>query len=337
MREENINIISTGIYHPENKVHNDYFINHFNEMGIEVAGLLKHLEREYRYLSDDPNETVITMAYNASMEALKESKLNIRDIDLLIFATDTPEFTSPSNAVKLLDMLGNGDVRIKMAYDTNANCLGMITAIDQASRILMTNKRFKRALVVGGILFSSVGNPRDTVSYSNFGDAAAAIILEKSEEDVKRGFIDSTHLARTSECSNILMPKGGYSKITKYGIENGDDNKWFWKPFDGSFISDVWADLIKEVAEDNGIKETDINHLIFSQFTIPDAKLTLEKLGIDTNKTTYIGNEYGYTGTTSPIVALDRALKTGKINDGDYITLASMGSGSVVTVLLFKF
>ncbi|MBE6053253.1 MAG: ketoacyl-ACP synthase III [Clostridium sartagoforme] len=337
MKEQNINIVSTGVYHPENKVHNDYFINHFKEMGVEVSGLLKHLQREYRYLSKDPNETVITMAYNASMKALKEANLNIKDIDLLIFATDTPEYTSPSNAVKLLDMLGDGDVRIKMAYDTNSNCLGMITALDQGSRILMTNKRFKRALVVGGILFSSVGNARDSVSYSNFGDAAAAVILEKVEEEVKRGFIDSVHLTQTTECNNILMPKIGYSQITKHGIENGEDNKWFWKPFDGSFISDVWVNLIKEVADDNEINVQDINHLIFSQFTIPDAKLTLQKLGIDESRTTYIGDEYGYTGTTSPIIALDRALKTGKINKGDYVTLSSMGSGSVVTVLLFKF
>ena len=133
------------------------------------------------------------------------------------------------------------------------------------------------------------------------------------------------------------MPKIGYSKITRDGIENGDDNKWFWQPFDGGFISDIWVKLIKEVAEDNGIKATDINHLIFSQFTIPDARLALKKLGIDTNNTTYIGKEYGYTGTTSPIIALDRALKTGRIKSGDYVTLSSMGSGSVVTVLLFKF
>ncbi|MDV4149272.1 ketoacyl-ACP synthase III [Clostridium sp. AL.422] len=337
MREQNIKIISTGVYHPENKVNNEYFISHFKEIGIDVEGLLEHLEREERYLSNDKNETVITMAYDASMKALNEANLNIRDIDLLIFATDTPEYTSPSNAVKLLDMLGRGDVRIKMAYDTNSNCLGMITALDQASRILMTNKRFKRALVVGGILFSSVGNSKDSVSYPNFGDAAAAVILDKVEEDEKSGFIDSIHLAQTSESNNILMPKIGYSSITKNGVENGEDNKWFWEPFDGSFISDVWVDLIKEIAEDNEISPKDINHLIFSQFTVPDARLTLRKLGIDVNKTTYIGNEYGYTGTTSPILALDRALKTGRINKGDYVTLASMGSGSVVTVLLFKF
>ena len=337
MKEENINIISTGIYHPKNRVHNDYFINHFNEMGVEVEGLLKHLEREYRYLSNDPTETVITMAYNASKKALDEANLSIKDIDLLIFATDTPEYTSPSNAVKLLDMLGKGDVRIQMAYDTNSNCLGMLTALDQASRILMTNKRIKKALVVGGILFSAVGNDKDLVSYANFGDAAAAVVLDKVEEEIKRGFIDSTHLTQTSECNNILMPKAGYSKVIRDGVENDSDNKWFWEPFDASFMSDIWVDLITEVAEDNGLKVTDINHPIFSQFTVPDSRIALEKLGIDINNTTYVGNEYGYTGTTSPILALDRALKTGEINPGDYVTLSSMGSGAVVSVLLFKF
>ena len=89
----------------------------------------------------------------------------------------------------------------------------MITALDQASRILMTNKRFKRALVVGGILFSSVGSPNDSVSYSNFGDAAAAVILEKVDEDEKRGFIDSTHLAQASDVIIYLCLKQDTQKL----------------------------------------------------------------------------------------------------------------------------
>jgi 3-oxoacyl-[acyl-carrier-protein] synthase-3 len=335
MKFDNINIISTGVYHPENKVSNQYFIDHFKGLGIEVEGLLKFLERENRYLSIDPNETVITMGYEASIKALKEAELEMKDIDLLVFATDTPEYTSPTNAVKLLDMLG-GD-RIQMAYDTNTNCLGMLTALDQASRIMMTNKRFKRALIVGGILFSSVSSKYDSVSYSNFGDAAAAVVLEKQSEYEKKGFIDSVHLAQTSESQHILMPKVGYSKLIRDGVEKDEDKRWSWDPFDGSFISDYWVSLVKELTDDNGIKPSDVSQLIFSQFTIPDARLALEKLGLEADRTTYIGREYGYTGTTSPIIALDRALKTGKIKKGDYVTLASMGSGSLVSVLLFKF
>jgi 3-oxoacyl-[acyl-carrier-protein] synthase-3 len=334
MKYQNINIISTGIYHPKNKVHNQYFIDHFSKLNIEVEGLLTHLEREYRYLSDDPNETVITMGYNASIQALKEANIKIDDIDLLIFATDTPEYTSPTNAIKMLNMFG--DKKIQMAYDTNTNCLGMITALDQASRLMMTNRRFKRALVVGGILFSSVGSEYDTVSYSNFGDAAAAVVLEKEQETEKRGFIDSTHISQTSECNNILMPKVGYSKVIRDGVKNETEKKWSWEPFDGDFISDIWVKLINDVTKDNNIRPTDIKHLIFSQFTIPDARITLKKLGLSTNKTTYVGNEFGYTGTTSPILALDRALKTNKIKKGDYFILTSMGSGSVISCLLFK-
>lgn len=334
MKYENINIASTGIYHPENRVDNNYFIEHFNSLGMEVSGLLTHLEREYRYLSDTPEETVITMGYKASARALKEANMDISDIDLLIFATDTPEYTSPTNAVKVLDMLGGA--KIQMAYDTNTNCLGMLTAIDQASRIMMTNKRFKKALVIGGILFSSVSSKYDVVSYANFGDAAAAIILEKCEEEERRGFIDSVHISQTTESNNILMPKIGYSKVIRDEVENEEDKKWSWEPFDGSFISDAWVGLINELTEDNGLKPSDLDHLIFSQFTIPDARLALKKLGLEESRTTYIGNEYGYTGTTSPILALDRALKTNRITTGNYVTLASMGSGSLISALLFK-
>lgn len=334
MKYENINIAGTGIYHPENKVDNNYFIDHFNSLGMEVSGLLTHLEREYRYLSDSPEETVITMGYKAGARALQDANMDISDIDLLIFATDTPEYTSPTNAVKVLDMLGGA--KIQMAYDTNTNCLGMLTAIDQASRIMMTNKRFNKALVIGGILFSSVSSKYDVVSYSNFGDAAAAIILEKCAEEEKRGFIDSVHISQTTESNNILMPKIGYSKVIRDEVENEEDKKWSWEPFDGSFISDAWVGLINELTEDNGLTPSDLDHLIFSQFTIPDARLALRKLGLEESRTTYIGNEYGYTGTTSPILALDRALKTNRISSGDYVTLASMGSGSLISALLFK-
>lgn len=335
MKVENIKIVSTGIYHPANRVDNNYFIDHFKELGVEVSGLLSHLERKYRYLSDDPKETVITMGYEASIRALREADIRIEDIDMLIFATDTPEYTSPTNAVKLLDMLGGAT--IGMAYDTNSNCLGMLTALDQASRIMMTNHRFHRALVVGGILFSSVSSKNDPVSYSNFGDAAAAVVLEKTEEYEKKGFIDSVHLAQTSESKYILMPKAGFSKVIRDGVEKEDEKKWSWESFDGSFISDSWESLIRELAADNKLEPSDIKHLIFSQFTHPDARITLQKLGLEESRTTYIGDEFGYTGTTSPILALDRALKTGKINKGDYVTLASMGTGSLISVLLFRF
>jgi 3-oxoacyl-[acyl-carrier-protein] synthase-3 len=335
-KEQNINIVSTGIYHPKNKVHNRYFIEHFNNKGIEVEGLLNHLQREYRYLSDNPDETVITMGYEAAKKALEEAQIEIEDIDLLIFATDTPEYTSPSNAVKVLHLLGGEGVKIQMAYDTNTNCLGMITAIDQASRILITNNRFKRALIIGGILFSSVGSENDVVSYVNFGDAAAAIVLEKREEDEKRGFIDSMHLAQTSESDYILMPKVGYAKVIRDGVDNMDDKKWSWKAFNGDFISNIWVDLIKQVTTENGINTRELGHLIFSQFTLPDTLLALNKLEIDESRTTYIGNQFGYTGTTSPIIALHFALADGKIKKGDYITLTSMGSGSLVSTLLFR-
>ncbi|QUH30719.1 ketoacyl-ACP synthase III [Vallitalea guaymasensis] len=335
MKNTNINIIGVGTYHPKNKVSNNELIAHFNKLGIEIQGLLTHLEREYRYLSDDKDETVISMAYEASINALAQAKMKPEDIDIIVFATDTPEYTSPSNAIKLTDLLKADNA--KMVYDTNSNCIGMLTALDQVSRILQTNKRFKRALVVGGLLISSVVNTNDPVTYGNFGDSAAAVILEKVEEDIKRGFIDSTHYTKTSEVDNILMPKIGYSKITKGEKVTEEDKKWTFVPFESDFISDYWVELIKDLARENGMQPTDVDHFLFSQFTNPAAKATLEKLQISSDKLTYVGNEYGYTGVTSPIMALERALEKGRITEGSKVILISVGSGSTATAILFKF
>jgi 3-oxoacyl-[acyl-carrier-protein] synthase-3 len=335
MSYTNINIIGTGIYHPKNKVSNAYLIDHFYKLGVEIEGLLTHLEREYRYHSDDEEETVISMAYEASTNALENAKIKSKDIDLIVFATDTPEYTSPSNAIKLTHLLNAKSA--KMVYDTNSNCIGMLTALDQVSRILQTNKRYKKALVVGGLLISSAFNTNDPVTYGNFGDSAAAVVLEKVEEDIKRGFIDSTCYTKTSEVDNILMPKIGYSKITKGNIIKEEDKKWSFEPFDNDFISDYWAKLIKDLAVENNMTLTDIDHFLFSQFTNHAAKATLEKLDIDKENLTYVGNEYGYTGVTSPIMALHRALETGKINKGSKVIFISVGSGSTTSAILFEF
>lgn len=324
-----------GLYHPQNKVHNDFFIQHFKTLDLEVEGLLRHLERENRYLSDDKDETVITMAHKASLLAIEDTDISVDDIDMVIFATDTPEYTSPSNAIKLCHWLKVTNA--KTVYDTNSNCIGMLTALDQAFRIMQTNRRIKKALIVGSLLISSVTRPDDTITYPHFGDSAAAVVLEGVDEESKRGFIDSTTFTDPSYHDTIRMPDIGYSKITRDDIQNDLDKKWNWVPFDTSFLPGRWSTLIKEVLHDNHLTPQDINHYIFSQFSNPDAKKALDKLGIAHSKLTYVGNEYGYTGVTSPIFALDRALTTGKIKEHANIILCSVGSGYSIISLLYQF
>ncbi|AFS79454.1 3-oxoacyl-[acyl-carrier-protein] synthase III [Gottschalkia acidurici 9a] len=335
MKYQNINIKGTGIYHPTNRLSNEYFIKHFNQLEVEVEGLLTHLERNYRYHSDDPKETVITMAYNASINALKNSNINVDEIDIVVFATDTPEYTSPSNAIKLVHMIEATNA--KMVYDTNSNCIGMLSAMDQVSRILKTHKKFKKALVVGSLLISSVVSKNDSVTYPNFGDLSAAMILEKEEEDIERGFIDSVYYTKTTEHDNILMPKIGYSRTIRDCILDEEDKKWFWDPFDSDFLSDYWMRIIEEVTYDNNISPREIDHYVFSQFSNPSSKETLSKLNVDNSRMVYVGDEYGYTGVTSPILALHKKLESGIIKDGDSCVFCSVGSGSTTVSILYKF
>lgn len=174
---QNIVFSGIGTYHPSNEIDNEFFIEHFKKMDIQVEGLMNFLGRNKRYFADKENENVITMGYEASKKALANAHLVSEDIDMIIFATDTPEFLCPSNALLL-----NGELKAKNAhlvFDINSNCIGMLTAINVASRIMMSDDRIKKALVVGGIFASLISSQIDPVVYSNFADSGAALVLEK--------------------------------------------------------------------------------------------------------------------------------------------------------------
>ncbi len=173
----NVNIIGVGTYLPDNKVDNEYYINHFKELkGIDITGALESIGRDYRHISTDLDETVITMSTEAALIALKESNTNPEELDMVVFSTDSPEFTTPTNAIKLVNAIGAKNA--KLVYDINANCLGMTLGLDQVSRTMKTNKRFKKALIVGSVLISSIARKDDFLTYAIFGDSASAVVLE---------------------------------------------------------------------------------------------------------------------------------------------------------------
>ncbi len=331
---QNSIILGTGIYHPANKVDNSFFIEHFKKYDINAEKLMNYLGRNTRYLSNDENESSLSMAIEASKDAMANAAVTPEELDMIVFVSDTPEYTSPSNALKINHELGA--VNAHIVYDMNSNCIGMLTALDQISRYVRANTKIKKILVAGGLLISAVEREDDVVVYPNFADSGAAIILENAAEESPRGFIDSCYFTDSSYHNTVVMPKCGYSHIYKDNI-NTNEKKWSWNPFDFDFLSDRWADLIKELAETNNMVPMDIDHFIFSQFSKPDSEKTLQKLNLDMSKKTFIGDKYGYTGVTSPIFALNSFLKDNRVKEGYNIVMISVGTGYTMVALLYKF
>lgn len=329
---QNVVMKGVGAYHPKHEMTNSFFVDHFKKMGVDVGSLLSHLGRDKRFFAEKGSENVITMAAEASKKALSKAHLLASDIDMIIFATDTPEYLCPSNALLLNDRLKAENANL--AFDINTNCTGMLTAIDTASRLLLANCNLKRAIVAGSMFASLIANKKDPIVYSNFADSGAAIILEKVEEPEKRGFIDSNFKIDTFVKEKFVNPKSGMSKI--YDDIPLEKKKFTLDPFDTSFMVDEWSVLINDMLARNSTNVGQIKQFFFSQFSQPDAENTLRRLNLPISKHTYVGNKYGYTGVTSPVLALNYALRHNLLHKYDKIVFCSVGAGYNICSILFS-
>ncbi len=329
---KSITIKSTGVYIPEKKVYNDYFIEHFQSLNIEVEGLMDHLGRRKRYLSYD-DENSLTMAYSAVTDCLAKSDINVADVDMLIFTSDIPEFLSPSNALKIVNELNMSHVSV--AFDINANCTGMLVAVDFVRSYMLMHSNMRYAIVVGSFNISSVCRKNDSVVYPNFGDASSAVLLQLEETKEKKGYIDSISFVDASYNEFVTFPKCGISKSILSKVSEYD-KRLEWNPFDMKFISDKWCDMIHTILGRNGLETSDIDYFILSQLSDYDNMRTLEKLGVQEGKYFFLGKEYGYTGNTCLFLVLNRMWNM-IARPGNKIVFCTVGAGYSVIAQLYYF
>lgn len=330
--QKNIVFTGVGIYHPEHEVDNSYFINHFSQMGIQVESLLNASGKKKRFLDDTGKETIITMGYNAARRALEKADTGPEEIDLLIFATDSPEYNCPSNALYLHGLLNTANANI--AFDLNTNCSGMASAFDIASRMLKENGRLRKALVIGSLLSSLIASRIDPVIYSLFADSGAAVVLEKKDEAIPRGFIDSDFKTDSGWKDKFMMPFTGFSRMYDQNVDV-EDKKLRLEPFDTSFVPGEWVKLIKALLGRNNYTIADIDHFLFSQFSKAFIDATLKEFDLPEDRQTYVGDKYGYTGVTSPFMALHDALEMDRIEEGNNIIICSLGAGYNMNAILY--
>ncbi len=331
----NVHIVGVGTYNPQKRVDNDYFIHHFKkyDMHEHVENLVKKLGRKIRTQAGE-KESSITMAVEAAKKALESAKLTSKDVDMIISATDTPEYLMPSCSLMIRNKLKAENAC--SVFDLNNNCIGMINAMDVASRYLKTDKKYKRVLVVGSVLVSPFAREDDMVTYSIVGDGAAAVILEVMEEKEVRGILGSRMYTDDNYNETIRFPACGLLNISKDDFESYH-RKMEWKPFDFSFLSEKWAELIINLLKENDYTPKDVSHYFMSQFSKEDIRITLEKLGSVMQQATFIGDKYGYTGSASPIMALDDKIKKETFKKDEVVVFCSVAAGYTMQALAYKW
>ncbi|HEX3038207.1 MAG TPA: ketoacyl-ACP synthase III [Oscillospiraceae bacterium] len=328
-----IDIKSLGVYHPKNKVSNEHFIKYYQSKGKDIVPMLNQFGRNSRYLSDNMEENTVTMAANACKKALKNSNLSADDIDLLIFSSGTPEYLAPANAIKVHELIGGRDSAI--AYDMNSNCVGMIIAIEQASRYMQANPDMKYALVVGSEQMNRFSQYDDAYTKTNFGDAACAVILVKTDIP-DSGFQDATYHMNSTRSSVMLFPKCGLSNIYNKDIPI-EDKKILWTGGTASNGFVLAKSLIEQVLEKKKLDKNAVKKYFISQVCRENIEQLANSMGINPDRFEYVGDKYGYTGTSSPFVALNYAIQNDEIHRGDNIVFWSVGTGYISCAMLWKY
>lgn len=317
----NLRIKGIEIYHPSNKINNNFYIEHFKKQGKDISRLLKAFGREDRYIINDKEENALTMAQKVCLKVLKSCDLSGSDVDLLVFSTQTPEYSLPANAMALSGMINvNANACI---FDINQNCSGMVMGTDVVRSLMAARPDIKYALLVGSENWSAFCSPENEYTYPIFGDMACAVVFEKSEDDSSK-FYDSTYITNGENALKyVKFPKEGLARSAE---DLGKRMHIDWRNFDAGFVPECFARTYRDLSKKTSIEVSQINHFCMSQFALSMLKGCVRELDESIiDKFIYIGDKYGYTGTTSPYVALYEGIKTGRIKRGDIISLWSVG------------
>lgn len=305
------------------------YIEHFKKQGKNIERLLESYGREQYYVANREKENTLILGYEATKKLLEKEGLTGNDLDLIVFSSQSPEYLIPSQAT-ILHGLIEGNVKAQV-MDINVNCAGMLTAYDSVIRIMQTRDSVKRALIVGAECLTFTTRDDDEYTYPIFGDAGCAVIVEKTEDAIS-GFIDSEYRTSGETWELVKYPAKGFS----IGKDELAENMYMkWTPFNADFVAGYMKESLFELLERTPYSLEDIKLFCSSQYAKGLVENCSEALDRPLEKFVYIGNEYGYTGTSSPFIALYEAIRNKRVQRGDLINLWTVGTHwSIVNVLI---
>tara|TARA_B110000091_G_scaffold178335_1_gene194049 strand:+ start:96 stop:1055 length:960 start_codon:yes stop_codon:yes gene_type:complete len=271
------------------------------------------------------NETTTDLAFNAAVKAIEAAGIENREIDLIIIATTTPTRIFPSTASLVQERLGISGCP---AFDIQAVCTGFIYALTVADKFIKSGSA-KNALVIGAESLSRIVDWSDRNTCILFGDGAGAVVLQASEET---GIL-STHIHSDGKYNGLLsVPTGPGSMDTDA------------KPYiemQGNDVFKIAVRTLSSIADEtlsaNNLSKKDIDWLIPHQANIRIIAATAKKLGMSMDQVVVTVDEHGNTSAASIPLALDVAVRDGRINRGEILLLEAFGGGFTWGSVLLNF
>lgn len=318
-------IAGTGSYLPEKIMTNadlEKIVDTTDEWITQRSGI------KQRHIAAD-DQTTGDMAIEAARNAIESSNLSPDDIDGVIVATTTPDRTFPAVAVKVQGELG---IPPGLAFDVQAVCSGFVYALSVADNFIKAGQA-KRILVIGAEKMSSVVDWADRTTCVLFADGAGAVILEAKENNdgLAGQGIHSTHLYANGKQRDMLQTSGGVSTTGDKGVIEMQGREVF------KYAVSYMADVVKEALEHNNITPDQIDWLIPHQANIRIISGTADKLGMSMDKVVVTVDRHGNTSAASIPLALDEAVRDGRIKRGQMLLIEAMGGGLTWGSALVRF
>ena len=317
-------IIGTGSYLPEKIVTNADLEKVLDTTDVWIRERTGISER--RIARED--ETSGDMAEVAAQRAIKAAGISPEDVGLLIVGTTTPDLVFPSTACLLQARLGLPDCG---AMDVNAACSGFMYALSIADKYIRCGD-VKTALVIGVDKLSAMTDWDDRGTAVLFGDGAGAVVLQASDEP---GIL-STHIHAAGRHSDLLSVDVGVS--TGFKAEKGGGVRIQMK---GNEVFKVavrtLGRIVDETLEHNKMKKSELDWLIPHQANLRIISATAKKLGMTMEQVVVTVDRHGNTSAGSVPLALDEAVRSGKIKRGEILLLEAFGGGFTWASALIKF
>ncbi|MCS6794669.1 MAG: beta-ketoacyl-ACP synthase III [Raineya sp.] len=317
-------ITGLGYYVPENVVTNfdlEKLMDTSNEWIIERSGI-----QERRFFTEG-KDTTATMAAEASKIALERAGLQAQDIDLIVFATLSPDYNFPGSGVLLQRMLPFREIG---SIDVRAQCSGFIYGLSIADQYIKTGM-YQNVLVVGSEIQSNILelSTRNRNFAVLFGDGAGAVVLQATTNPESR--ILSTHLHSQGQYAEELMLEhpGGRLKqrIWATMVEEGKHLPYMQGQTVFKHAVQRFPEVIREALQANGYTEADLDLVVPHQANLRITKYIQQAMNLPDEKIVSNIHKYGNTTAASIPIALCEAFEEGRIKKGDLICLAAFGSG----------
>jgi 3-oxoacyl-[acyl-carrier-protein] synthase-3 len=329
----NTKILGTGSFLPDKILTNDDIakrVDTNHQWIVERTGI-----HERRIADPSKDETPSGMAAKAARKALEAANLTPNDIDCILFSATIPDMFFPNSACHLQEKLGI--TNMCPALDVNAACTGWLYLLPMADAMIKTGL-YKHILVVGSEMTSSFNNWDDRNTCILFGDGCGVAILGRASENEDSQIYSSVLAADSTKKDHLALPAGGaIRRITHEVLDKGEN----WVTMNGQEVFKAavktMASLAERVIHESGKQMSDVDWFIPHQANLRIIEAVGQRFNFPPEKVIINVDKYANTSSATIPIALDEAIRAGKIKRGDNILMAAFGAGLTAGAIYLKY